>query len=356
MNRILEKQIRYDTDRLRADFRLMSDLVHLGLTESIESLIEGDRKKAYGVVLRDSRIDNLESSIDHQCLEFLAKHSPAAAHLRFVYSAARISVELERVGDYAETIARQAIELSYGSVHPAVGLLQEMSRISLRMFIQGCQAFLESDVSLANETMDLDKEVDAFERRIYEKLTSENIQTPSQAKQIYSLLTIANRLERVADQSCNVCEEVVYMATGEVLRHHHEKQHKILLVCVGNACRSQMAEAIGNRLAEKGNFFFASAGSNPSTHLDEGMVHFMKGMGYDLAGHKPKGINVVLPLESYDVLVTLCDEACMNFPRIPFKTVLLNWSIEDPSRNQEYEKIYQALEAHLRELINALAH
>lgn len=343
-------------ERLRADFRLMSELVHIALTEAMESLSTQDRKKAYAVVLRDSQIDNLESSIDQHCLEFLAKHAPAASHLRFVFSAARICVELERVGDYAETIARQAIELSYGPRHPATDLLLEMSKIVLKMVFQSSQAFLESNVESANQTMDLDRQVDAFERQIYEKLTSENIQTSAQAKQTYSLLTIANRLERVADQTCNICEGVVYMATGEVLKHHHEKEYDVLFICVGNSCRSQMAEAIAKRLTVEARFHFSSAGSDPKTEMDSDMVRFLGEKGYDLSGQKPKGLNAILPLNSYDVLVTLCDEACAMLPRIPFKTVALHWGIEDPLKTMDFEKTYQILEAHIRDLINALTH
>lgn len=355
MSRILEKQLRYDIDRLRADFRLMSELVHLGLTEAVEALREADRAKAYEVILRDSRIDSLESTIDQHCLEFMVKHTPVASNLRFVYSAAKISFELERVGDYAETIARQAIELSYSPRHSVTDLILEMSKVSLRMFYQAVQAFLESDVESANETMTLDPLVDDYERKIYETLSGENIRGSQQARRFHSLLTVANRLERVADQACNICEEVVYMTTGEVIKHHHDKEFRVLFLCVQNACRSQMAEAIGKKLTKSGRIHYFSAGGEPAKQMDAMMVEFMGKRGYDLRGQWTKSLKELPALDHFNVLVTLCHEACVNLPKIPFKTVALHWDVEEPSgKEEDYEKIHHYLETHIRDLMSAL--
>ena len=71
-----------------------------------------DRQVAYGVILRDSYIDDAEKQIDQLCLRFLVRHQPAARLLRFAYASIRINLELERVGDYAEAIAREALRLS----------------------------------------------------------------------------------------------------------------------------------------------------------------------------------------------------------------------------------------------------
>ncbi|MBI4404968.1 MAG: phosphate signaling complex protein PhoU [Deltaproteobacteria bacterium] len=358
MNRILEKQLHYDMDRLRADFRLMSELVFLGLSDAVEALKEGDRKKAYEVILRDSRIDSLESSIDRQCLEFLVKHVPAAAHLRFVYAAAKMVSEVERVGDYAEGIARQAIDLSYSQKHPALGAIVEMADTAFHMFSRSTQAFLDSDMDLAVETVELDRQVDSFEEEIYKRLTSENIEDSAHAKKIYSLLHIANRIERVADQSCNICEEVVYMMTGEMLKHHHEKEIRILFVCEDNACISQMAEVIANQLGA-GRFAFDSAGIAAKPEWDDQCIKPLGQKGFTAEGHKPKKLDEVMPLDRYDVVVTIGDENRLRLPRLPFKTVALHWNIENPSSKQEadeklFEQAIANLETHIKDLLNAL--
>lgn len=358
MNRILEKQLAYDMDRLKADFRLMTDMVHLGLTEAVEALKERDRKKAYGVILRDSRVDNLESVIDKHCLEFLVKHSPMAAPLRFVYSAAKMGSEVERVGDYAEAIARQAVELSYRPPHPVVADLVKMADIAISMFQNASHAFIESDVDLATKTLDLDKRVNAFQQAIYNRLTSGNIGDTDLAKQVYSLLQISNRLERVADQSCNICEEAIYIMTGEMLKHQREKEFNILFVSGESPMGAQMAKAIGREIASQERFTFTSVSSEASSDSKEGLHEFFEAKGIRMNGDASQLISELENLEKYDVVVTLGQKAATAFPKLPFKTVALNWEIGDlnshSDKQRAFQRAYDLLEMNIRDLISAL--
>lgn len=75
----------------------------------LEALLQRDRQLAYSVILRDQDVDALDTELDRRCMEFIVRHQPARSNLRFVYSASKITSQLERVGDYAESIARQVL-------------------------------------------------------------------------------------------------------------------------------------------------------------------------------------------------------------------------------------------------------
>src|SRR5512137_1354555 len=114
----LEESLERDVDRIRHQIREMSSLAERALRDCVQTLRDGDRQTAYAVILRDQYIDEKEKEIDRLCLEFLVRQQPVAGALRFAYSAIKINLELERVGDYAESIARQFLKLSELPVEP----------------------------------------------------------------------------------------------------------------------------------------------------------------------------------------------------------------------------------------------
>src|ERR1051326_8310049 len=89
----------------------MAELADRALRDSLQALVDKNLTLAYAVILRDQQIDELEKEVDRLCLEFLVRQQPVAGHLRFVYAAIKINAELERIGDYAESIARQVVNV-----------------------------------------------------------------------------------------------------------------------------------------------------------------------------------------------------------------------------------------------------
>ena len=108
----LEESLERDIDRIRQQVLEMSALAERALRDCVEALTDGNRQRAYAVILRDQYIDEKEKEIDRLCLEFLVRQQPVGVHLRLAYSTIKINLELERVGDYAESIARQLLRLS----------------------------------------------------------------------------------------------------------------------------------------------------------------------------------------------------------------------------------------------------
>ena len=106
-----EQSLQRDIDRIKAKVGEMAGLAERALRDGLRALQEKNRVLAYSVVLRDQRVDEMEKEVDRLCLEFIVRQQPVAGPLRLAYATIRINLELERVGDYAEGIARQVLKL-----------------------------------------------------------------------------------------------------------------------------------------------------------------------------------------------------------------------------------------------------
>lgn len=356
----LEQTLQQDINLIRTRVIEMSRLAEEALATSLQALTQNSRELAYTVVLRDRFIDEMEKELDQLCQRFLIRQQPVAGQLRFVYATIKINNELERIGDYAESIARQFLTLSSLDPIPMYSKIVEIANLAIPMLRNAIQAFIDEDADVARATMEMEKRVDDIRYRIDDELVRlrEREQIPLEA--LSPLMIIASRFERVADQACNICEEVLYMCTGEYMKHKGKEVFRLLFVDERDACRGQMAVGIGNSLGID-RFVFSSAGLTPHP-LDQSTVRFMASKGIDVSSQTSKYLNQILNFENYQVIVSLCKEAEIAFPRPPTKTVSISWNIEDPSRVKgseveiaaAFERCYRYLDTHIRDLVNAI--
>jgi phosphate transport system protein len=338
----------------------MGALAEGALRANLHALSETDRQLAYSVILRDRYIDDLEKEIDRLCQEFLVRQQPAGAHLRFVYSVIKINNELERIGDYAESVARHFLTLSSIDPQPSYGRINEIAQQSIPMLRNALQAFADQNPQLAEATMHMEDKVDKIRWSITDELGHLYEASKLPSKAFPSLMIIANRFERVADRACNICEEVLFMCTGQDIKHRGEEISRVLFVDEYDACRGPMAKGIGNSLGLD-RFKFYSAGISPRP-TDKKTVQFMANKGIDISGHTPKYLTQVIDLENYQIFVSICREAADAFPPPPTKMISIHWEIEDPSRlkgsdediRAAYEKTYSILDSHIRDLVEAI--
>jgi phosphate transport system protein len=310
--------------------------------------------------LCDQKIDEKEKEVDRLCLEFLVRQQPVAGLLRFAYATIRINLELERVGDYAESIARQVLKLIGLQVKVPVHRFREIAGLAVPMLHEAVEAFVNQDADLAKRTMETEETVDQLRNQIDAELVQlrQNGEIPLEA--LNPLLTITRRFERVSDQAKNICQEVVFMCTGEYGRHEGSDLFRLLFVDDHNNCLSQMAEGIANSLNQP-QFVFSSAGTDPRA-IDPRTVAFMKEKKIDLSRQAPKAISEVPNLEFYSIIVGLAKEVHKSLPPPPRKSVYLYWNVKDPSQAQgsleevraEYEAAYGDLQAHLKDLLQAV--
>lgn len=356
----LEESLRRDIDRLRQKVRQMAALDERALREALGALKERSRTLAYSVVLRDQRIDELEKEIDRLCLEFIVRQQPVAGHLRFVYATIKINAELERIGDYAESIARQVLKLDGLDLQVPLERFDEIAGLSIPMLHQAVQAFLEQNAELARSTMSIEEQADAVRNAINAELNRLEHEQRIPIEALTPLLTIARRYERVADQAKNICEEVLYMCTGEYAKHKSTECYRVVFVDDHNASASQMAEAIARSLNQP-RFVFHSAGLDPRP-MDPGTIAFLQDKGLDVSGLTPKPLAAVPELEQHQVFIALSPQALQAAPAPPTKTVALDWSLSDPAATRgtpeeiraAYDAAYRFLHTHLQDLTEAI--
>ena len=355
-----EETLRRDLETLRGKVVEMARLSEWALEAGVRALVQGDRRLAYSVILRDQYIDERETELDRLCLEFLVRHQPAGSHLRMVFTTIHVNRELERIGDYAESIARQALIMSSLAPQPTYARFVELGDLAVRMLGDAVRAFLDQDADLAWRTMASEERANAMRTTIGNDLAEASRLRLLAPAALQPLLTVARRLERAADQTKNLCEDVLYMCTGEFVRHKGAEGFRILFYEAGNACLSQMAEAIGNSLGAP-RIRFCSAGSAPQP-LDARAVEFMAGRGLDISCQAPKTLDAVPRWEQCQVIVALGPEALKALPEHPGKTVVLTWTIPDPAKvsgppeawKPAFDSAARSLESEIRDLVGAI--
>jgi phosphate transport system protein len=360
MSSILEERLRRGIDLIRNKVTEMAMQAEQATEASLKALKENNRQLAYAIILRDQRIDELEKELDRLCLEFLVRQQPVAGHLRFVYAAMKINTGLERIGDYAESIARQVVIISSEELKIDYDRFVEIGELAIKMLHDSIQAFIEQNVDLARNTMALEREVDSIRTQIRVELLQAHRDGKLPVEMVIPLLIIAARFERVADQSVNICEEVLYMCTGQVLKHLGKETFRVLFLSKGNSMRSQMAEGIANSLGLD-MFVFSSAGITPRL-VDPMTVSFMKEKGIDVSSQNSKSIHQIPNLEHYQVIILLSKEAEEAARPLPPKAIHLQWHTPDPSKGKgtpeqiraAYEKTFNYLNTHIRDFVQAV--
>ncbi|RJP90118.1 MAG: phosphate transport system regulatory protein PhoU [Desulfobacteraceae bacterium] len=356
LNELLERGIL----RIRNNVQEMSQLAEKALQDCVKALVEKDRKLAYAVILRDYYIDEKEKEVDRLCLEFIVRQQPVALPLRFAYNTIRINLQIERVGDYAVSIARSLIQLKKSVPEAIKDDIIDMAKISILMLHEATRAFLEQDIELAKKNIAVDDTVDELRTKCNQKLASLFLKQEIPLEDFDSLTTIVRRFERVSDQASNICLEVLHMCTGENPKHPGAAAFRILFLSNYNACRSLMAEIIAEGM-DQPRFIFTSAGLSPRP-VAESTLKFMKTKGFDLSRVAPRAFHSVPNLEYYDVIIVFSKEAMKAFPPDARKMIILDWTMDDPSQVQgsteiitaAYEETYQTIKSHLNDLIGAI--
>ncbi len=352
----LDTALQRDLDEIRTNVTAMGGLAVNAVEAAVKAAVQKNRQLAFVVILRDQYIDAMEKQLDRLCMEFLVRHQPAATFLRFVYSATKISLELERVGDYAESMAREALRLTKITSPLPIGAMRRIADLATQMLRDSIRAFVEQDAELARRTIEGDEAVDLLRNQLIADLTQafHNGEIPFEG--FLPLTNVIRRLERVSDQARNIGMETIYLCTGEYAKHPGSGILRVLFVDEHNAVRSLMAEAIANSLHQPG-FVFSSAGLDPHP-ADSKTLEFMNEKGFDVTRAVPKSLIHLPNLDYQDVIVLLAPEVRKMFPRQPRKAVLLEWLVDDPTTaggdRAAYESTYSYIEGQIRDLVMAI--
>ncbi len=198
------------------DVLKMGGLVTKAIERSTEALTKRDSHLAHQIIADDAKINKQRFSIEEKSVSLIAAERPTESDLRIVVAVLNIITELERIGDYAEGIAK--IVVMIGDEAPLKPLIDipRMGEITRDMINKSLQSFAARDVELAMRVVSLDNIVDSLYDQVFRELLTFMMVDPKTTNRATRLIWIAHNLERAADRATNICERVVYMVTGKM--------------------------------------------------------------------------------------------------------------------------------------------
>jgi phosphate transport system protein len=214
-----------ELSRLKESLLAMASHAESSVTRAMRALVERDDALARKVEDDDNILDQLEIQIDDLAVHLLAK-APLATDLRLITVAMKVSQNLERVGDEAVTISRQAIDLNTEpQLKPYVDL-PRMAAMSLEMLRDAITAFVNRDPERARNVVPRDQDVDDLNRQLHRELSSYMVERPATITRCLRLMFVSKSIERIADHATNIAEEVVYLYEAKDIRHADQKRHE----------------------------------------------------------------------------------------------------------------------------------
>jgi phosphate transport system protein len=198
----------------------MGGLVESSIHCSVQALEERDERLANRIIEDEPRINQMEMEIDSRVTRLLALQQPVAKDLRFLTSVLKINGDLERMGDLAVHIARRTLSLIG---RPAVKPLPEipkMAALAEDMLHKSLDAFVKQDAELAESILPADEEVDELRDKVFAELIHVMQTEPDNVPSALDLMFVARHLERTADHSTNIAEDVIFLVRGDDVRHH----------------------------------------------------------------------------------------------------------------------------------------
>ena len=212
---------------LRADFDhklkvLQDDLIGLGnlvgqaINQAMDALKNRNLDASQRVVAGDDLIDQKRFELEDQCIDLIGTQQPIAIDLRTLIAVLHISVELERVGDYAEGIAKVTLLMGDEPASKPLFDLPLLADKASDMLGRSLDALVLRDAGAAEQVCEDDDQVDDLYREVYRELLTQMTQDPQSIKRATYLLWVAHDLERIADRATNIAERVIFLVTGKL--------------------------------------------------------------------------------------------------------------------------------------------
>lgn len=209
---IFERQL----TEVQEDMLVMAGMVETAIERGIEALKTRNVNLAHQIIEDDLKINRKRYETEDKCLELIATQQPLASDLRTIASVLHITVDLERMGDHAEGIAKIALMLAdEPPLKPYIDI-PRMAQVGIDMLMGSMEAFKNRDPDRARAICNQDDEVDALYEQVYRELLTFMINDPRTIQRATYLIWAAHNLERIADRVTNICERVVYLVEGRI--------------------------------------------------------------------------------------------------------------------------------------------
>ena len=206
-------------DSLQRRSLRMASLVEDIVEEACEAAFGADDRLASRVIDRDNEVDAEEVEIEAETVRLMALYQPVGSDLRLLCTILKVNNDLERIADCAVNIAERAKHLDRGSLDEHGETIRQMATLCRRMLRSAVQAYSAQEAANGRQVLSEDDAVDALYGQIIRSIVADASANPEMMAAYLDILSIAKNLERIADHAINVAEDVVFLATGEIVRH-----------------------------------------------------------------------------------------------------------------------------------------
>ncbi len=211
---MIRESLEKELIKLKEEVTIMGRLLADQVLKSVKALVDKDLKLAREVIENDDIVDKMERELESKALELIALKQPMASDLRLIGTVLRMIVDIERMADHAEDIARIAIDLyDKKYIKPLIDI-PRMSDNAQKMIETALAAFIEADVNISNTLVAMEVEMDCLYDQIFRELLSYMLQDQKNIPQATALLLVAGHLERIGDHATNLGEMVIYTVQG----------------------------------------------------------------------------------------------------------------------------------------------
>lgn len=222
----MQRHFDRDIEQIKDQLLRMGAMVEDSIAQSIRALQERDTALAEEVISNDDRIDQMEVEIDRRTLELIAKMQPTAVDLRFVASIMKITPELERIADLAQDVCERVIELNREPQLKALIAIPRLAQDAQGMVRQALDALVRGDGALARTVIAQDDSIDQQTEQSFRELLTYMLEDPRNISRAIRLTFIGKYFERMADGATNICEMVVYLVEGKMIKHVHDEANR----------------------------------------------------------------------------------------------------------------------------------
>jgi len=220
----MERHFDEELKELKNRLLYAAGLAETMISDSVKALTERRGVIIDAVNKKEDELNLLEIEIDDRAIKMMALHQPAAVDLRFLVSELKINTEIERMGDMAINICDAARELlKQPPLKPLIDI-PRMAQITGQMIKDSLDAFVRQDAELAKSVCKRDDEVDDLKDQIFRELLTYMMSDPNTIERAMDLILVSRHLERIADHTTNIGEEVIFMVQGKDIRHHIEEK------------------------------------------------------------------------------------------------------------------------------------
>ena len=350
---LYEERLDADLLEIRERLRSVGEQVEENLRHGVRSVLDVDRRLANETLIKDRAVNRDIRDLDHLCHLFVARHLPSGGHLRFISAVLRLSVALERVGDYSVAICRVARQIESplpDTVRTNIDMMAQHAGKALGTAVKG---FLEGDPDSAGVSRGFASQTAAMYPYAVELLISAADADRRPARDLFGALLVFRLLQRTAEQAENTCEMTLFAVKG---KRKKEKRYRFLFVDADHAIAGKLAEvALAESYPQAGRV--TSAGLDPAPGFDPGLLDFLGRRGISLPeGDGPRSFEDALDVgPHYHVIVGL-DVDPSRHCDVRHRTAVLQWELEKDGVTAEtgMEELYRLLMLRIRDLMTTL--